>query len=187
MKKGISLLLVFMMAALACCAAAEGTAYGTLDWRTAGAGYAAEKAEGGFVLLTEVGMKIWVPDRLARLKAEPPTVCAFSDDAYTLGFSAFLEDLPEEVPAGDRAALISYIAAFAADEGSAEGVLVNGLFCVMYTMGAGEQQGVTFFAENGQMLTCVFDTLGETESENNTLIRLMCASIMPLDADTGEE
>ncbi len=187
MKKGLSLLLAFMMAALMGCAGAEETAYGTLDWRTGSAAYAEEKAEGGFVLLTDIGMKVWVPDLCGRLKTELPTVCAFSDDTGALGFSAFLEDLPEEVPAGDRAALVNYITAYAADEGSAEGVLINGIFGVMFTMGMGEQQGITFFAENGQMLTCVFETMTETESRNNRLIGLMCASIMPLDADTGEE
>ena len=199
MKRTMSFLaaLALMLAAV-CCAAGEDaqTAAGTetagaaVAWKTAKAGSEALAAKGAFASLTEIGVKVWVPDELAADAQAAPVVyayCSQNEDSL-LAFTVFAEDLPESVPAGDAGALYTYISNGVADTNSAEAVVINSIPCVRYTIGLRTQDGVTLFGPDGRIVTFVFDGRTETESEDNELIRLMAASIMPLamDPDAAE-
>ena len=54
--------------------------------------------------------------------------------------------------------------------------------------GLNTQTGISFPAEDGQIVSFVIETMTEEESDHNAMIRLMAASIMPaaMDPDAAE-
>ena len=196
MKRIMSILLAMLLILLPVLTAAGENAEITensisaVDWKAFRKNSENIVEKGSFVSLTEIGMKLWVPDECVRQDYGDPTVFAFYSDSAeeTFGFSVFTEELPENVPAGDRDAFFDYISTGVADPDSASRLLLNGVFCVQYTVGLNMQAGFSFLTEDGQIVSFVIETMTEEESEHNAMIRLMAASIMPaaMDPDAAE-
>ncbi len=196
MKKAASILMAALMILLPVfTAAGEGaetaeSSPASVEWKSFRKNSESIVAKGSFVSLTEIGMKLWVPDECVRQDYGDPTVCAYYSDSAeeVFGFSVFTEELPEDVPAGDPDALFNYIDSSVADPGSASRVLINGVLCIGYSIGLKTQTGLSFPAEDGQIISFVIETMTEEESEHNAMIRLMAASVMPLamDPDAAE-
>ena len=196
MKRAMSILgagLLILLAAFTAAGESQEPAENSLavvEWKEFRKNSESIVEKGSFVSLTEIGMKLWVPDECARQDYGDPTVCAFYSDSAedAFGFSVFTEELPEDVPAGDRDALFNYISTGVADPDSASRLLLNGVFCVGYTIGLNTQTGISFPAEDGQIVSFVIETMTEEESDHNAMIRLMAASIMPaaMDPDAAE-
>ena len=140
MRKTMSILLAVLLAALPVfTAGGENTeasenenTYTAVEWKTFRKNSESIVEKGSFVSLTEIGMKLWVPDECVRQDYGDPAVFAFSNGQTEdiLGFSVFTEELPEDVPAGDPEALFNYISTGVADPDSAARSLINGVFCI---------------------------------------------------------
>ncbi len=145
-------------------------------------------ANGAFVSLEELGLKIWIPDDLVMITdAVDGVVCAFYDEELTYGFTVILETLPEDVDTRDLDALAAYFDFYRADAGSAIAHLYNGIPCVEYTLADCAQGCITFSLDNGMVVTFVYEPSFEQDSvedvDETTMFRLALAlmSIQPMD------
>ena len=177
MKKLTVLVLVLMMA-LSVAAMAEQPTIETVNWEdlTAVEDMAALAANGEFQELTDIGLKIWIPNGLTQVETEG-TAYLFTDEEGTSGVSVFVDDAPEGLDPMDPEALYAYINASGAMDVTPSAV--NGIFAVAYKLGdeTHPQFCITYGADNGKVITFVIDVADQTNQIEMAAMYLILASI----------